>query len=84
MSTMSQKHKATGRLVSTAEIAELIGASRQRAYQITQEPEFPAPVDVLGRGAIYWRSEVERFLRKRPPDKRVLEARIQEGRSRPR
>jgi predicted DNA-binding transcriptional regulator AlpA len=73
--------QATGRLVSTTEIAQLIGFSRQWAHQMTKERGFPAPVDVLAHGAVWWRDEVEEYLRHRPRDRRRLEARIAEGRS---
>jgi hypothetical protein len=71
----------TGKLVGTTEIAQLLGTSRQRASQLTKEPGFPAPLDVLAAGAIWDRRQVERYLAKRPPDRRRREARVLEGRS---
>ena len=31
-------------LIGTAEIADMLGVSRQRVYQITSRPDFPQPV----------------------------------------
>lgn len=42
--------------VGSAEIAEMFGVSRQRAYQLTSRPDFPAPMVRLKAGAI-WRTE---------------------------
>jgi len=72
----------TGRLIDTAGIAELIGRSRQRAAQITRDPGFPAPLDVLSMGPVWWRADVEAYLERRPADRRVREVRVREGRSR--
>jgi predicted DNA-binding transcriptional regulator AlpA len=72
---------ATGRLVGISEIAELIGMTRQRAYQIVRDPEFPEPVDVIAAGTFWWRQEVEAYLRKRPVDRRVRAVHVREGRS---
>jgi hypothetical protein len=38
-------------MVRLVEIAELLGVSKQRAHQIADEPDFPAPVGRDGRGA---------------------------------
>lgn len=40
-------------LMSTIEIRKLLGVVRQRAYQITQHPSFPAPLAVLGIGKVW-------------------------------
>lgn len=71
----------TGRLMGMHEIAEHIGRTRQRAQQITIEPGFPAPLDVIAAGPIWERGTVERYLAKRPADRRFREARIRERRS---
>lgn len=42
--------------VGSAEIAEMFGVSRQRAYQLTSRPDFPAPMVRLKAGA-FWRTE---------------------------
>lgn len=48
-------------LVGTAEIADLLGVTRQRAWQITAEGGFPAPVAVLSAGKFWRKSDVERW-----------------------
>ncbi len=37
-------------LAGTAEIAELLGVTRQRAYQLSTAKGFPEPVAVIGTG----------------------------------
>ncbi len=51
-------------LVGVAEIAELLGVTRQRVHQLTQAPDFPAPVAELSAGRIYNRDEVEAWARR--------------------
>lgn len=48
-------------IVGAAEIAELLGVSRQRVDQLTRRPEFPAPVAELASGRFWVRGEVERW-----------------------
>jgi hypothetical protein len=36
--------------VRLAEIAELLGVSKQRAHRLADEPVFPAPIERDGRG----------------------------------
>jgi predicted DNA-binding transcriptional regulator AlpA len=43
-------------LVGSGEIAEMLGVSRQRVSQLTKAPDWPAPVVVLGLGAV-WHTE---------------------------
>ncbi len=51
--------------ISASEIAELLGISRQRVYQLLDEREdFPRPVAETPRGAIWDRREVEQWARK--------------------
>ena len=58
-------------LAGTTEIAAMLGVSKQRASQIIQQPNFPKPVDVLARGGVWRRSDVERWILRgtdgRPP-----------------
>jgi predicted DNA-binding transcriptional regulator AlpA len=46
-------------LMGTAEIAEMLGVSRQRVHQLTRRPGFPEPVAVLSAGSIWERSKIE-------------------------
>lgn len=48
-------------IVGAAEIAELLGVSRQRVDQLTRRPEFPAPVAELASGRFWVRAQVERW-----------------------
>ena len=50
-------------LVGLAEIAELLGVTRQRVHQLSKTPGFPAPVVTLAAGRIYDRKDVERWAR---------------------
>jgi predicted DNA-binding transcriptional regulator AlpA len=52
-------------LVGVAEIAEMLGVSRQRVHQIIREDEaFPHAVAELSAGKIWQRSDVERWLKR--------------------
>lgn len=46
-------------LVGPAEIARMLGVSRQRVQQLTSGPGFPAPVASLAMGKVWHRSDVE-------------------------
>lgn len=50
-------------LVGMAEIATLLGVSRQRAHEVSARPDFPTPVQHLAAGAVYIRAQVEAFNR---------------------
>ncbi len=51
--------------ISASEIAELLGISRQRVYQLLEEREdFPRPVAETPRGAVWDRRDVEQWARK--------------------
>jgi prophage regulatory protein len=55
-------------LVSAFEIRNRLDVNRQRVYQLTQRPDFPAPIATLGIGHIWLRSEVEAWIAEhRPP-----------------
>jgi predicted DNA-binding transcriptional regulator AlpA len=49
-------------LVGTAEIAEMLGVSRQWVQQLTRREDFPAPVAVLSAGWIWEREAIEVWL----------------------
>ncbi|MFT4227066.1 helix-turn-helix transcriptional regulator [Micropruina sp.] len=42
-------------LVGAAEIAKILGVSRQRVFQLTSRTTFPAPVATLAMGKV-WRT----------------------------
>jgi predicted DNA-binding transcriptional regulator AlpA len=50
-------------LVGTAEIADMLGVSRQRVHQLTSREDFPKPVAVLASATIWERESVEEWVR---------------------
>jgi prophage regulatory protein len=60
----------THHLLGIAELAQLLGVSRQRAVQIADSyDDFPAPVVELAAGRVWLGEDVERWI-KRHPDRR--------------
>lgn len=53
-------------LVGAAEIAEMLGVSRQRVHQLTESAGFPVPVAELRSGRIWERPAVERWIASNP------------------
>ena len=53
---MTSPDRPVPELMGIAEIAALIGRTRQRAWQITTTPGFPEPVQTLTMGKV-WRGE---------------------------
>ena len=51
------------RLAATAEIAAMLGISRQRVQQLARRGDFPEPYDVLLGGRVWLRSDVEAWAR---------------------
>lgn len=52
-------------VVSAGEVADLLGVSRQRVYQLLEEhSDFPRPVSDSPRGALWDRREIEHWARK--------------------
>ena len=52
-------------LVGAAEIAEMLGVSRQRVHQIVAADEtFPEPAAVLTAGKIWLRDQIEVWIEK--------------------
>lgn len=47
-----------GRLVGRAEIETMFGVGKTQAQNITREPDFPTPFDVLTAGTFWLRDEV--------------------------
>ena len=50
------------KLAGLAEVASLAGVSRKRAWQLTQHPAFPKPVQSLAMGPVWRESDVTAFL----------------------
>ncbi|WP_436536079.1 helix-turn-helix transcriptional regulator [Actinoplanes sp. HUAS TT8] len=52
-------------LMGSREIAERLGLCRQRIQQLADRPDFPAPYQELRMGRVWWRSDVETWIRGR-------------------
>ncbi|QLQ38382.1 hypothetical protein [Micromonospora robiginosa] len=52
-------------LVTLAEIGKLLGVSRQRAQQLSRQPDFPRPLAKTGSGPLYALSDAENYYRVR-------------------
>ncbi|MEV4628675.1 hypothetical protein AB0J90_20635 [Micromonospora sp. NPDC049523] len=53
------------RMMALAEVADLLGVSRQRAAILVDRPDFPAPIDTLGVGRIWLAAEVQAYAERR-------------------
>jgi predicted DNA-binding transcriptional regulator AlpA len=56
----------TQHLLGVAEIAQMLGLTRQRVNQLIQSPDFPAPEAVLSAGRIWTREAVESWAATHP------------------
>lgn len=56
-------------LVGAREIADMLGLTRQRVYQLSQESGFPEPVASLGLGKVWETSDVEKWAAEHRPGK---------------
>lgn len=52
-------------LVGVAEIAELLGVSRQQVHRLSVQEGFPEPVARLSAGTIWRRRDIERWAKTR-------------------
>ena len=50
------------RLAGLAEVAGLAGKTKRRAWQITRERGFPAPVQILAMGPVWLERDVQKYL----------------------
>ncbi|MFC7532216.1 helix-turn-helix transcriptional regulator [Actinoplanes sp. GCM10030250] len=50
------------RLVGAHEIREMLGVSRQRAYQLAGRPDFPKPIAKLAQGKIWDLDDIEAWI----------------------
>jgi prophage regulatory protein len=57
-----------GDLVGLAEIRRRINRSSQRTVRLTNRPDFPAPVAVLGTGRIWYAPDIEKWIQDYRPD----------------
>jgi len=54
---------AVHHLVGSAEIAAVLGVSRQRVQQLISRPDFPKPDAVLAMGKIWRKADVEAWAK---------------------
>ncbi len=57
-----------GKLYGTAEIADRLGVSRQRAYIISRQRTFPESYDDLEGGSVWRIEDVEAWIRANRPE----------------
>jgi predicted DNA-binding transcriptional regulator AlpA len=53
------------RLAGATEVAEILGVSRARVYQLMEREDFPPPLDSLACGTIWWRQEIVKYAKTR-------------------
>lgn len=63
------------KLAAAAEGQAILGVSAARWHQMTHEPGFPTPIDVLAVGAIYDADELEELARERAAEREERAAR---------
>lgn len=54
--------------MGVAEIADLLGVSRQRVDQLSREPDFPAPLSTLRVGRVWNAGDVEAWIAEHRPE----------------
>jgi prophage regulatory protein len=59
---------AERKLYAMAELADRLNVSRQRAAEIAERPDFPAPYDQVRAGRLWLISEVEAWIREHRPN----------------
>ncbi|WP_229068379.1 AlpA family transcriptional regulator [Actinoplanes sp. DH11] len=57
----------TGKLMGTGEVTRRLGVSRNRADELTRRADFPAPLDVLTLGRVWWAADIEQWIREHRP-----------------
>lgn len=66
-----------GRLYGTAEIADRLGVSRQRAHVISRTKGFPDSFDDLVGGSVWLVSDVERWIAENRTDRTGEDAEVE-------
>jgi predicted DNA-binding transcriptional regulator AlpA len=51
-------------LVGVAEVADMLGLSRQRVHQLAAQQDFPPPVASLSAGLIWRRDDIRRWAKR--------------------
>lgn len=52
-------------LMGTAEVAALLGVSRQRVLKLAEKPDFPRPLAVLSMGKVWRGSQIRLWAKAR-------------------
>lgn len=53
-------------LVGAAEVADILGVTRQQVNRLSRREDFPEPVVVVKAGKIWKRRDIERWARNHP------------------
>lgn len=56
------------RLMGASEIADRLGVTRQRVYQITVRFDFPRPLITLAMGSVWLRDDIESWIAEHRPE----------------
>jgi predicted DNA-binding transcriptional regulator AlpA len=63
-STKTHRFEPTGKLLMLQEMAAMFHLAKHTLWLYTQRPDFPPPEDVLSSGAVWRRSDVEKWAKK--------------------
>lgn len=85
-SSLLSTEAETGEILGSAEVARLLGVSRQRVQQLRAEGRFPAPLLELSATPVWLRRSVETFITSwsrrpgRPPGRATRSPLLRDGR----
>ena len=70
-SQVSRVRAVTTRLAGAAELQQMLGVSRKRAYELSRRSDFPVPLEELAMGPVWavpeieaWAERTDRTLRR--------------------
>lgn len=55
-------------VMGAAEIADRLGVTRQRVYQIVGKKGFPDPIVQLAMGQVFWTKDIEQWIAENRPE----------------
>lgn len=70
---------ANGELMGPAEIARLLGVSRQRVTQLAAEPDFPTPTANLAMGKVWLSADVRAWAENKRATRQLVKQRVPTG-----
>jgi prophage regulatory protein len=76
MNATPPAHRRTLNLVTIGNVSEMVGVSRQRAWQLAGRQDFPPPAAVLSTGRVWQRDDIVQWIEDwerlpgRPPRRR--------------